>query len=167
MEKIINFGAKKTKPTYKKYKKTELANMVISLQEDINEKNNELIELYKEREDGITAQKHYLDVVEEQKQEIAKLKDNIKELKTEMKEYKGNIGESITSLLEIAPSVENCNNPQDFFRYLEIYYISEDSLNVEDMQSSCNKLGITKESIKNYNEDLYNRLKIKEWEIGD
>lgn len=164
---MFNFsiGEKKNKP--KKLTKQELSDKLILAQSELEEKKDELLQIYKERGEGFTKQIRYLDVLEEQKEEISKLKDNIKELKAQNKEYKNRVNEYVGSVLKISPSVSKCKSKEDVFSYIEVYYVSDEEIPLEEICKACDKLKITKTSIKNYNEDIYNELKVKNWNIGE
>lgn len=164
---IFNFSIKKNKPKQKKYTKQELSDILVSTQQELSKKKDELIDLYKERGDSFTSQIRCLEVVEEQKEEISKLKETIKDLKTQWKEYQNNVTEYAENILKLAPDVSKCDNKQDLFSYLEIYSILNDGIQIQELATVCEKLSVTKTAIKNYSESLYESLKVKSWEIED
>ena len=168
---LKNFSIKKEKKKQTRIKKKTLKQLKDEV-EDLTEKlantQDDYIELLKEKGDSFTSQIKYIDVCEEQKEEIAKCKDNVKESKIELKSYKDKVTEYISSILEIVP-IKKCKNKTQVCSYLEVLSISNKlaDVDMEDIEFICNKYKITKETIKNYDENLYNSLKVKDWEIDN
>ena len=164
---MFNFSIGEKKNKQIKLTKKELSDKLILTQSDLEEKTNELLQLYKERGEGVTKQVRCLDTLEEQKEEISKLKDTIKELRGQNKEYKNRVSTYISTILNIAPSITKCKKKDEFYAYLEVYYVTGEEIPLEDIFETCNRLKITKNSIKNYDEDIYTELEVKSWEIEE
>ena len=93
---LIKFGFKKQKK--KKLTRQELQDKVILLQEELDEKKDELLEIYKERGKSFSSQIKYIDVVESQKKEINNLKQKLIEMNLSNKTYRKQVEEYIKSL---------------------------------------------------------------------
>ena len=160
---LIKFGFKKQKK--KKLTRQELQDKVILLQEELDEKKDELLDIYKERGKSFSSQIRYIDVVESQKKEINNLKRKLIEMNLSNKTYRKQVEEYIKSLLKITPSIKECKDKQTFLLYLDVYYLASEDIDINDVIEVCKKLNITKQCIKNYDENIYNTLQVENWEI--
>lgn len=160
---LLKFGIKK--PKKKKLTKQELQDKVILLQEELDEKKDELLEIYKERGESFSSQIKYIDVVENQKKEINDLKQELTKIKLSNNTYRKQVEEYIKSLLKIAPNIKECKDKQTFLSYLDVYCLASESIDIDEVIEVCNKLNITKQCIKNYDENIYNVLQVETWEI--
>lgn len=160
---LIKFGFKKQKK--KKLTRQELQDKVILLQEELDEKKDELLDIYKERGKSFSSQIRYIDVVESQKKEINNLKQKLIEMNLSNKTYRKQVEEYIKSLLKITPNIKKCKDKQTFLLYLDVYYLASENIDINDVIEVCKKLNITKQCIKNYDENIYNKLQVENWEI--
>lgn len=150
-------------PSSIKRQARKIGNNLADMTQKYDERTEEVIELLREKSEGLWDCKMYYDGAMQLKGEVKSLKAEKSDKAQETMQVKKQWGE--LALYMIKNNI--CKKPtslKELVIYLQfIQYIDKEELSIRSISTMMKKFNLTKEDIEKDYIDVYNNLKMKDW----
>lgn len=134
--------------------------------EKYDERTEELVELLREKAEGLWTCRTYYDSAMQLKGEVKNLKSGKADLTQDMNKLKRQWGSMAEELLksDMIKKPSTINDYESLITYLRlVQFTDKEDLPMRGLLAAMKRLHITKEDIEKDYIDIYNNLKMKDW----